>query len=65
MLSPAQPTLAPDVGVFYHVAPDVAMAQVMFIGGVIIVMAACSPCRRSPAAAAAAFPWAASGSGSP
>jgi hypothetical protein len=39
VLSPAQPTTAPDVGVFYHVAPDVSIAQVMFIGGVIIVMA--------------------------
>ena len=39
VLSPAQPTLAPDVGVFYHVAPDVAIAQVMFIGGVIVLMA--------------------------
>ena len=39
VLSPAQPTTAPDVGVFYHVAPDIAIAQVMFIGGVIIVMA--------------------------
>jgi hypothetical protein len=38
VLSPAQPTTAPDVGVFYHVAPDVSIAQVMFIGGVIIVM---------------------------
>ena len=39
VLSPAQPTTAPDVGVFYRVAPDIAIAQVMFIGGVIIVMA--------------------------
>lgn len=39
VLSPAQPTTAPDVGVFYHVAPDVSIAQVMFIGGVIIAMA--------------------------
>jgi hypothetical protein len=39
VLSPAQPTTAPDVGVFYHVAPDVSIAQVMFIGGVIAVMA--------------------------
>jgi hypothetical protein len=39
VLSPAQPTTGPDVGVFYHVAPDVAIAQVMFIGGVIVVMA--------------------------
>ena len=39
VLSPAQPTTAPDIGVFYRVAPDIAIAQVMFIGGVIIVMA--------------------------
>ena len=39
VLSPAQPTTAADVGVFYHVAPDVSIAQVMFIGGVIIAMA--------------------------
>jgi hypothetical protein len=39
VLSPAQPTTAADVGVFYHVAPDVSIAQVMFIGGVIILMA--------------------------
>jgi hypothetical protein len=39
VLSPAQPTTAPDVGVFYHVAPDISIAQVMFIGGVIIMMA--------------------------
>jgi hypothetical protein len=39
VLSPGQPTTAADVGVFYHVAPDVSIAQVMFIGGVIIAMA--------------------------
>jgi len=28
-----------DVGVYYHVPPDVSIAQVMFIGGVLLVMA--------------------------
>jgi hypothetical protein len=27
-----------DVGVYYHVPPDVSIAQVMFIGGVLLVM---------------------------
>jgi hypothetical protein len=28
-----------DVGVYYHVPPDVSIAQVMFMGGVLLVMA--------------------------
>jgi hypothetical protein len=28
-----------DVGVYYHVPPDVSVAQVMFMGGVLLVMA--------------------------
>jgi hypothetical protein len=38
LLSPATTVPLGDVGVFYRVAPDLAIAQVMFMGGVTIAM---------------------------
>jgi hypothetical protein len=36
LLSPTRDVPAPDAGVFYHVAPDVSIAQVMFMGGLTL-----------------------------
>ena len=38
LLSPATGLPLEDVGVFYHVAPDVAIAQVMFMGGITVAL---------------------------
>jgi hypothetical protein len=37
-----------DVGVYYHVPPDVSIAQVMFMGGVLLVMVGLLPAARVP-----------------
>ena len=39
LLSPATAVPLGDDGVFYHVAPDVAIAQVMFMGGICVTLA--------------------------
>jgi hypothetical protein len=39
LLSPATAVPLGDVGVFYHVAPDVAIVQVMFMGGTCVALA--------------------------
>ena len=38
LLSPASNVPLGDVGVFYHVAPDLAIAQVMFMGGLTVAL---------------------------
>jgi hypothetical protein len=38
LLSPATGVPLEDAGVFYHVAPDVAIAQVMFMGGITVAL---------------------------
>ena len=38
LLSPATAVPLGDIGVFYHVAPDVAIAQVMFMGGITVAL---------------------------
>jgi hypothetical protein len=38
LLSPSSSTPLVDVGVYYHVAPDVAMVQVMFMGGIAVAL---------------------------
>jgi hypothetical protein len=38
LLSPATGLPLEDAGVFYHVAPDVAIAQVMFMGGITVAL---------------------------
>jgi hypothetical protein len=40
LLSPATAVPLGDDGVFYHVAPDVAIVQVMFMGGICVALAA-------------------------
>jgi hypothetical protein len=39
LLSPATAVPLGDAGVFYHVAPDVAIVQVMFMGGICVALA--------------------------
>jgi len=39
LLSPSTSVPLGDVGVFYHVAPDLAIAQVMFMGGICVALA--------------------------
>ncbi|HEX6453675.1 MAG TPA: hypothetical protein VF060_29940 [Trebonia sp.] len=36
LLSPTRDVPAPDAGVFYHVAPDISIVQVMFMGGLTL-----------------------------
>jgi hypothetical protein len=36
LLSPTRDVPAPDAGVFYHVPPDISIAQVMFMGGLTL-----------------------------
>jgi hypothetical protein len=38
LLSPATGLPLEDIGVFFHVAPDVAIAQVMFMGGITVAL---------------------------
>ena len=38
LLSPVTAVPPGDIGVFYHVAPDVAIAQVMFMGGITVAL---------------------------
>jgi hypothetical protein len=38
LLSPATAAPLEDAGVFYHFAPDVAIAQVMFMGGIAVAL---------------------------
>jgi hypothetical protein len=38
LLSPASPPPPVDAGVYYHVAPDVPITQVMFMGGIAIAL---------------------------
>jgi hypothetical protein len=38
LLSPASPPPSVDAGVYYHVAPDVAITQVMFMGGIAVAL---------------------------
>jgi hypothetical protein len=40
LLSPATAVPLGDAGVFYHVAPDVSIVQVMFMGGICVALAA-------------------------
>jgi hypothetical protein len=39
LLSPATAVPLGDAGVFYHVAPDASIAQVMFMGGICVALA--------------------------
>jgi hypothetical protein len=39
LLSPATAVPLGDAGVFYHVAPDVSIVQVMFMGGICVALA--------------------------
>jgi hypothetical protein len=51
LLSPATAVPLADDGVFYHVAPDLAIAQVMFMGGISIALlgvVALAPVLRGP-----------------
>jgi len=36
LLSPTRAVPSPDAGVFYHVAPDISIVQVMFMGGLAL-----------------------------
>ena len=38
LLSPATAVPLGDIGVFYHVAPDIAIAQVIFMGGITVAL---------------------------
>jgi hypothetical protein len=38
LLSPASPPTSVDAGVYYHVAPDVPITQVMFMGGIAVAL---------------------------
>ena len=41
LLSPANSPPVVDAGVYHHVAPDLSVVQVMFMGGVAVVLVAC------------------------
>jgi hypothetical protein len=38
LLSPDRPTPPVDAGVYYHVAPDLSIVQVMFMGGIAVAL---------------------------
>jgi hypothetical protein len=46
LLSPDNSPPRVDVGVYYHVAPDLSVVQVMFMGGIAVALFGCSGWRR-------------------